>query len=206
MEFSKKWQALFLILVFASSVHGQNGWVVQKEKDGIKISGRRSSTSPFNDIRVELDLAGNTEQLEEILLDVNKYKDWSYATKISRLIKQLGPEKLIYYTEIEVPWPATNRFFYANFELEKNPESKSIRVTAVNLPGYEPRAKDLLEVPFTRGVWNITTISKKSIHVDYTLEMNPGGSSPVWVLNLFSTRGPMESFTNIKKKMASLNP
>jgi hypothetical protein len=36
--------------------------------------------------------------------------------------------------------------------------------------------------------------------------MNPGGSLPVWVLNLFSAKGPMESFENIKKKMSDLNP
>jgi hypothetical protein len=206
MKVSKNLPGLFLTLAFAVTSHAQNDWTLQKEKDGIKISSRHSSTSPFNDIRVELDLTGNIDQLEEILLDVNKYKDWSYATKISRLVKQLGPGKLIYYTEIEVPWPATNRFFYANFELKKNPDAKSMRVIAVNLPGYEPIPKDLVQVPITRGIWNIATITKKSIHVDYTLEMNPGGSLPGWVLNLFSTKGPMVSFENIKQKMTELNP
>jgi len=197
---------LFLMLVFTVTSHAQNDWTIQKEKDGIKISSRHSSISPFNDVRVELDLTGNIEQLEDILLDVNKYKEWSYATKISRLVKQLGPGKLIYYTEIEVPWPATNRFFYANFEIKKNPDDKSIQVVAVNLPGYEPIPKDLVQVPLTRGIWNIVTITKKSIHVDYTLELNPGGSLPGWVLNLFATKGPMESFENIKQKMIALNP
>ncbi|MEJ0083023.1 MAG: hypothetical protein WDM78_19195 [Puia sp.] len=40
----------------------------------------------------------------------------------------------------------------------------------------------------------------KSIHLDYVLEMNPGGSLPVWILNLFSTKGPMESFEKHKEK------
>jgi hypothetical protein len=206
MIFLNNLPGLFLMMAFTFASKAQNDWTIQKVKDGIKISSRHSSTSTFNDVRVELDLAGNIEQLEDILLDVNKYKEWSYATKISRLIKQLGPGKLIYYTEIEVPWPATNRFFYANFEIKKNPDAKSMRVVAVNLPGYEPIPKDLVQVPLTRGIWNIVTISKKSIHVDYTLELNPGGSLPGWVLNLFATKGPMESFENIKQKMIALNP
>jgi hypothetical protein len=76
-----------------------------------------------------------------------------------------------------------------------------MHVTAVNIPNYEPVPKDLVQVPLTIGTWNITTIRNKSIHVDYILEMNPGGSLPVWVLNLFSTKGPMKTFENIKKKM-----
>lgn len=199
-------RTLLLLLIFESPLFAQNEWTIQKEKDGIKISSRHSPTSPFNDIRVELDLTGNIDQLEAILVDVSRYKDWSYATKVSRLVKSMGAEKFIYYTEIEVPWPATNRFFYANFELKKKLAERSMYVTAENILNYQPVPKDLVQVPLTRGTWNITTVTNKSIHVDYMLEMNPGGSLPVWVLNLFSTKGPMESFENIKKKMKDLNP
>ncbi len=206
MNFGKCMPVILLLFVFESNLFAQNEWTTQKVKDGIKISSRHSPVSPFNDIRVELDLTGNIDQLEGILVDVNKYKEWSYATKISRLIKSLGPGKFVYYTEIEVPWPATNRYFYANFELKKNLTDRSIHLVAANIPNYEPVVKDLVEVPLTRGTWNITTITNKSIHIDYVLEMNPGGSLPVWILNLFSTKGPMESFENIKKKMNDLNP
>ena len=198
--------ALWMLLILESPAFAQNEWTTLKEKDGIKISSRHSTTSPFNDIRVELDLTGTIEQLESILVDVSKYKEWTYATKVSRLVKSMGPERFIYYSEIEVPWPATNRFFYANFELKKKLTERSMHVTAENILNYQPVPNDLVQVPLTRGTWNITTISNKSIHVDYILEMNPGGSLPVWVLNLFSTKGPLESFENIKKKMKDLNP
>jgi len=198
-------RTFLLLLIFESPIFAQNEWTTLKEKDGIKISSRHSPSSPFNDIRVELDLTGNIDQLEAILMDVSRYKEWSYATKISKLVKSIGPGKLIYYTEIEVPWPATNRFFYANFELKKKLNEKSMHVIAENILNYQPVPKDLVQVPLTRGTWNITTITNKSIHVDYVLEMDPGGSLPVWVLNLFSTKGPLESFENIKKKMNDLN-
>jgi START domain len=196
---------LFLLLLFARLSTAQNNWTLQKEKDGIRISNRHSQTSPFNDIRVELDLTGNIDQLAVILMDVNDYKNWSYATKVSTLTVQQGPGSLIYYTEIEVPWPATNRCFYARFDLKKDPVAQTMMVSAVNLPDYKPIAKDLVQVPLTKGTWRVTTVNKKLIHVDYTLELNPGGSLPAWMLNLFSTKGPMESFENIKNKMTALN-
>jgi hypothetical protein len=206
MQLLKILSVCILFLGFNRKSYGQENWILQKEKDGIKISSRHSATSAFNDIRVELDLPGTIDQLARILLDIKKYKEWSYATKVSELVKQLGPGRLIYYTEIEVPWPATNRYFYANFELKQDSAKQSLRLIAVNLPDYGPAPKDLMKVTFSRGTWNVTTISVKSIHVDYTLELNPGGTLPAWVLNLFSTKGPMESFENIKKKMSALNP
>jgi hypothetical protein len=197
---------LVFVLLFKSPLYGQGNWTLLKEKDGIKISSRPATASQFNDIHVEVDLPGNISQLKAILIDVSHYKDWSYATKKSVLVKQITPDKLIYYTEIEVPWPATNRYFYANFELKEDSLHHSIQVLAVNLPDYLPEPKDMVKVLFTRGTWNISTNSNKSIHVDYILELNPGGSLPAWVLNLFSTKGPMETFENIKRKMIALNP
>jgi len=197
---------LALFLLFEASLFGQNNWVLQKEKDGIKISSRHAVSSQFDDVHVEADLPGNIEQLKSILLDIGHYKDWSYAMKKSILIKQLGPDKLIYYSEIEVPWPATDRYFYANFDLKEDSVSHSIKLVSVNIPDYLPASRDLLQVTSVKGIWNISTISKRAVHVDYILELNPGGNLPAWVLNLFSTKGPLETFENIKQKMKALNP
>ena len=94
MTFEKCLLAIGLLLVFQLPLFAQNDWSILKVKDGIKISSRHSPTSPFDDIRVELDVAGNIDQLEGILVDVNKYKEWSYATKVSRLVKSLGTRKI----------------------------------------------------------------------------------------------------------------
>ena len=194
------------MLFIPYALFAQNSWVLQKEKDGIKISNRHSDTSPFNDVRVEADLPGNLDQLAGILLDVNKYTDWAYATRKSQLIKQLGPSKLIYYSEIDLPWPATDRYFYAGFEIKKDPAGKSMEVFSSSINYEGPIPKDMVKVPYSRGNWKVTQVSKKLIHVDYTLELNPGGSLPSWVINLFSTKGPLETFENIREIMIAKNP
>src|SRR5450432_257019 len=143
MNIPKSFLGLFFIFIFGSSGIAQNNWILQKEKDGIRISGRRTTESSFNDIRVELDLTGNIDQLATLLLDIPGYTAWAYATKKSVVIKNLGPGKLIYYSEIEVPWPATNRYFYAQFELKEDSLAHSIQVLAINLPDYTPVPRDL---------------------------------------------------------------
>ena len=202
-----KWFATAAVLQLGTlSIAAQEEpWKFQKEKDGIRISTRHTANSSFDDIRVEADFTGTIQQLSKILMDVNHYKEWSYATKKSVLVKQINPGSLIYYSEIECPWPATNRFFYAQFDLHENTEEKSVRIISTNLPDYKPETKDLVKVTFSKGSWYITTTSPTTIHIDYTLQLDPGGSLPSWILNLFSTKGPMETFENLKKKLLALN-
>ena len=207
MEVLKLFSGLLFGMLFSGDVPAQkNNWTLEKEKDGIRISSRPADGSSFKDIRVEVDVPGNIEQLAKILLDIPGYTNWAYATKKSVLIKDLGPGKLIYYSEVEVPWPATNRYYYAQLELKNNPADHSMLLISANLPEYTPVPKDLIKVPYSRGEWKISTISKNTIHIDYVLQLNPGGSLPAWVLNLFSTKGPMETFENVKHKMTALNP
>jgi len=198
----------FIFLFFLStavSLTAQNNWVFKKERDGIKIYNRHSDISRFNDIKVEMDLVGTIYQLAAILLDVERYPQWAYGTKSCVLVKRISNREIIYYSEIEVPWPATNRDFYASFKVIFDSAARSLKVISAGIRNYQPEKKNLVRIPLSNGLWNVSTISDKKIHLQYILQLDPGGSVPGWVLNLFSAKGPLETFGNLKKKMELLN-
>ncbi|MBS1600420.1 MAG: hypothetical protein JST75_19480 [Bacteroidetes bacterium] len=201
-------KTIFIYFIFISIPYllfSQNAWELRKERNGIKIYNRHSDVSRMDDIKVELDLPGNIYQVADILIDVEKYPQWAYATKLCELIKKVSKQEFIYYSEVEVPWPATNRDFYANFKLTFDSAARSFNLNSTGMKDYRPAKKNLVRVPLSKGQWNVTTISDKKIHLIYILQLDPGGSVPTWVLNLFSTKGPMETFENLKKKMELLN-
>jgi hypothetical protein len=195
-----------LIFLFVSlSLFGQNKWSLKKEKDGIKIYTRHSENSAFNDIQVEVDLPGTLEQIASILWDVAKYTEWAYSTKTCILVKKINDNELVYYAEFEVPWPFSNRDLCARVKLIKDTASRSLKVFSVGVTDFIPEKKGLVRVK-SKGNWAITTVpGKKMMHLNYILELQPGGSAPAWIINLFSTRGPLESFQNLKQKMVALN-
>ena len=197
--------SLLLLLPFAYS-YGQGAWVLSKQENGIKIYSRHSEHSKFDDIKVETDFTGNVSQMASILTDVEKYPQWAYATKTCKLVKKTNNNDFIYYSEIDVPWPSTDRDLYAHCKITLNRDTHSFKLIAEAIKDYAPEKKDIIRIGLSKGIWNVTTVSNKMIHVEYTLELDPGGTVPAWLLNLFSTKGPMETFASLKKKMTSLNP
>jgi hypothetical protein len=198
---------LFLeMLLMGKPLLAQNNWILKRDKEGIKISTRQSDRSRFNDVKVEMDLPGNIRQLADILIEVDRYNQWSYSTKKSVLVKKITPNKLVYYSEISAPWPINNRDLYAIIEINIDSVRRILNVISVGNKNYGPPRNDLVRIPYSKGVWYITTVSNKIIHLNYILEVDPGGSVPAWILNLFSTKGPLETFKNLKNKMAVLNP
>src|SRR5665213_1889962 len=199
---------LFICLqsqLLTGSVFAQKIWVLRKDKEGIKISTRQSDRSKFNDIKVEMDLPGTIFQLAAILTDVDNYAQWVYSTSKSILIKKITPNKLVYYSEFNAPWPAMNRDLYAVMEITTDSIYHLLKVISVGEQNYQPPKIDLVRIPYSKGLWNITTVSGNLIHLIYVVELDPGGSVPAWIVNIFSTKAPLETFKNLKNKMASLN-
>jgi START domain len=183
----------------------RNEWTLKREKDGINIYSRPSDYSKFNDIRVDMDLPGTIEQLAAILRDVNNYTSWVYATRTASMIKRINENEVIYYAEVSTPWPAANRDYYADMKITFNPANHSMSVASIGIKDYQPEKKDLVRVPMSKGFWTVTTQSDRKIHLQYILQIDPGGSIPAWILNSFVAKAPLETFSNLKKKMEDMN-
>jgi START domain len=201
-------KALYFCLLYLPSflpASDKNEWTLRREKDGIDIYSRPSDCSKFNDIRVDMDLPGTIEQLAAILRDVNNYTDWVYATRTSAMVKKVSENEVIYYAEVGTPWPAANRDYYADLKIVINPANHCMNVSSVGMKDYQPEKKDFVRVPMSKGSWNVTTQSPNRIHLQYILQIDPGGSIPAWVLNSFVAKAPLETFSNLKRKMEELN-
>jgi hypothetical protein len=202
-------KALFICLVSISSflpASDRNQWTLRREKDGIIVYSRPSDYSKFNDIRVDMDLPGTIEQLAAILRDVNGYTDWVYATRTATMMRKVNDNEFIYYAEVGTPWPAANRDYYADIKIAFNATNHSMNVVSVGMKDYQPEKKDLVRIPMSRGFWTVTTQSDTKIHLQYIVQIDPGGTVPAWILNTFASKAPIETFTALKKKMQDLNP
>lgn len=178
--------------------YGQENWELKSKKEGISIFTRTFPDSRFKAVKVECELEATLSQLVAVILDVNTGAEWVYSTKSSVLLKQVSPSELYYYSEVNIPWPVSNRDFIAQLKVVQDTRTRIVTVNGPTLPDYLPVKKDIVRVAQAEGKWVITPAGKNHIKVEYTLRMDPGGSIPPWLINLFATRGPYESFKNLK--------
>jgi len=191
---------VFLILKLAG-VSAQTDWKLKGENDGIKVYTGTVADSKFKAIKVECELNATASRLVKILLDVKNCPEWLYHTKICTLVKQVSPAELYYYSEINIPWPVQNRDFVAHLTVHQNPETKVITIDGPAVNGMVPQKNGIVRVRSSKGLWVITPLRKDFLKVVYTLQLDPGGSLPAWLVNLFAAEGPMKSFQGLKSQI-----
>jgi hypothetical protein len=190
-------------LVFCSFIrgYGQTDWELKTEKEGIKVYTKTFADSKFKAIRVDLDLQATLSQVVALLMDVNTGAEWIYATKTSVLLKQISPGELVYYSEVKLPWPMSNRDFIAQLKASQDAKTKVVTIDGPVIPDYVPVKEGIVRVSKSEGKWVITPLGPNHVKILYTLRMDPGGDLPAWLFNLFVTKGPTESFKNLQAEL-----
>ncbi|HEY4322526.1 MAG TPA: START domain-containing protein [Mucilaginibacter sp.] len=192
--------ALLLMLRLSPS-SAQSDWKLSTEKEGIRIYTSLVPDSKVKAIKVEGEFNATASQLVALIMDVNSSAEWVYHVKSSVLVKRVSPSELYYYSEVTLPWPLVNRDFVAHLTVNRNPVTKVVTIDGPAVSGFVSVKNDIVRVTDSKGKWVITPINANRIKVEYTIHVDPGGTLPAWLVNMFATEGPLKIFKGIKEQL-----
>ena len=192
-------QQCLLILWMLLGLHApaEPQWQLVKEGEGIKVYTANSAATDFKTIKVVAVFDGTVEKFLAILLDVGKQPDWVYGTSHAHLIKKVSAQEIHYYVETDLPWPANNRDTIIRMRLKENQDENALTITSVGEPQALPLQEGKVRVQHMAASWEVAAAGHDKISITYQLQVDPDGSLPAWIVNLFVSKGPYETFRNL---------
>jgi len=182
------------------SAHAQE-WKLRTNKNGIRVYSREVSGSRIHALKVESTFDVPASRLIAVILDIEGATEWLYSTKSCTTLKTVSPSEVYYYSEVRFPWPVSNRDFIAHLKVSQDAGTKTIHVHAENVSEMVPEKKGIVRITQSVGEWTIQPEGKDKIYVQYELRVDPAGSLPAWLVNMLSSKGPYESFLNLKTQL-----
>jgi hypothetical protein len=176
----------------------QENWTLSTQHEGITVYTRPASNPKLKAIKVVSTVSASNSQLLAAIMDIETCGEWVYHSKKNIMIKKISPLDLIYYSELDVPWPCENRDYVVHIQVSQNPQTKVITVNSPCIPGYVPQKDKIVRIPHSVGYWTISPLGKNQVRAEYVLEVDPMGTIPAWLINLFATKGPLETFKGLK--------
>jgi len=192
---------VFLTLIMLGfKVQAQSSWKLINDKSGIKIYMASVENSKFKSIRVLTVFDGTISKLMNILGNISKHPEWVYKAKSTSIINQVGPNEFVYYTESILPWPFSNRDAIIHLTMIPDTVHHALRITAFCEPDLIAKKDGLVRIPYYKASWYVTELSNH-LNIEYTFDIDPGGSVPSWLVNMMADKGPLESFQNLRKRL-----
>jgi len=193
--------AIFLLLFAFRISFAQETWKLAVDKEGIRIYTRHITNSKLKAIKVECSLNVRASQLVKVIMDIEHSGEWVYHSKNAYVVKQVSPSELYYYSEVSVPWPAQNRDYISHIMVSQNPKTKVITIDAPCIADMIPVKPGIVRISNSVGKWTIAPTGNNMLKVEYQLAVDPAGSIPAWLVNLFATDGPLKTFERLKLQL-----
>lgn len=189
-----------MFFLSSAGLFAQADCELRKDQEGIKIYACKLPQSKYRMIKAEFIVNASLNDFATVMLDIENYIHWQYKTVKSHVVKKINENELIYYTEIGAPWPMSNRDVTVHLKLVHDAHLKKLTVSSKSVEGYLPEKENMVRVPMSKATWVVTEQSQVKLKIDYTLEVEPGGSVSPWMLNMVSDEGPFESFRDLRKR------
>ena len=192
----------FIILLFIfSACDAQEAWKLKSDRDNIKTYAKRVADSKINAVKIESVFPASLTQFVSVILDIGSYDKWIYNSRSTRVVKQVSPADVYYYSEVAFPWPTANRDFVSHITVRQDAQTKIVYVDANNVSGLVPVKPNIVRIARSSGRWIITPQAKNQVKVEYVLEVDPGGDLPAWLINPFASKGLVETFKNLRLRL-----
>lgn len=176
---------------------GEDMWDVRKDKNGIKVYAQDISGSKFPAYKATMTMKGPMLPFINMFLDVPTYKDWMHGTTRSELKQSVSPGENIIYMVSGNPFPVADRDYCARTTLTQSEDSKVTMKWALH---DCPASKDAVRVKKMSVTLELIPDAGKQQY-DVVLEghVEPGGSIPSWLVDMFVTDVPYNTFKNARE-------
>lgn len=196
--FRMKLLLIGICLCSISQGFSQDVWKIAKEKNGITIYTKSIEDSSLKSFKATVYFNCTIERIVHEILNLNDFMKWGYKIKEVDLLEREGDTIQIYYASSKAPFPFKNRDGIYKNTFKWNSEIETLNITIDALHDYLPEKENNIRVK-GRGFWQIDVVSINKQFVTFEMHLDPGGSIPAWLTNMFVTDSPYSTLQKLKE-------
>ena len=168
----------------------KDDWKLEKNDKGIQVYTRLPKGSDFKSYKAHTLINAKRDKVEKMVLGIEHYIKWFPDCLESKVVERRSENEIVVYYKIASPWPAEDRDAVVRLEIERDDQSTLINFEEED--GIVPLKDEAVRIPKTKGYWKFTD-KEEFTSVEYMNEVDPGGSVPAWISNLFVVDAPFET-------------
>lgn len=175
-------------------------WSLSKDKKGVKVYTRPSSTSNLKDAKAVVTINATVQDAIDLLNNFSGYPSWMHECSEGKLLKRVSETEYYVYNVTNAPFPVSDRDLIVHTTATQAADG-TVTLNMVGDADYIAEKRGIVRIPNFKGYWKIAPKGEKQIEVTYEFASDPGGSIPAWLANQTSTDLPLNTLINMKNKL-----
>lgn len=193
---------LVSLLNYPSISIAEDGWVLKKKEDGIRVFTRLTPESSFREFKGIAEFKTSLNSIVSLLEDTGACKEWIYkCIKEEKLPNSNSPSECYKYSLSE-GFPYSDRDSIVHIIRNQDPKIKTVTFKRTGIPDFIPEKPDIVRVPKVRGSWRLIPKGNGVVQVIFQTLSDPRGNIPPYLANLMVTEVPFETLLGMKRMIS----
>jgi hypothetical protein len=194
----------FLAVPAAAFADKAPEWKEVSNEEGIKVWQREVPGTSFVEFRGQGDINSGMKMILAVLHDHTKKKEWMNRCVENRLVRAkatLGNNVMYNRTGSNVPF-VSDRDAVLESTLTILREKKQVQIDVKNVTDpLAPEVDGVVRMPKLFVQWLLEYKDAKTTKVTYTVQADPGGMLPAWIVNMVSKEMPAKTIANLREQV-----
>jgi hypothetical protein len=195
----------FSLLLISSSSKNPKDCQLKIVDQGISVFTCKRNDSDLNSIKATFNSKISPLKYAEIIMDIEHYPEWNQELRGVRVLEKISINKLVYYFEIDAPWPIKDRFGVLSININQNLETGEMTIIQNLEPELMNKKAGLVGIKEYTSILRIVPIEKRINKAELNMIIDPGNNIPAWLINLVTVRIPVNTYTSIFERAEDLN-
>ncbi|MCP5041666.1 MAG: hypothetical protein GY944_11615 [bacterium] len=171
---------------------------VVRVEDGITVEEEGSEGRALPILTGTTVMRASPERIATWIAAVHTYVDWQHNCEEARVLPQADGSRLT-YNRIATPWPVSDRDVILRSERSNLADGRiRIEFRSTDQSGH-PATRGVVRMPRLIGSYELTP-TDGGTRVVYTVDSDPGGSLPTWLVRQASKELPYLTLKNLQQR------
>ena len=192
---------LSFLFIFTTFFFSED-WKLVKEIENIQVYIRKPVGAKYEQVKIISKTQSRLSEIVRALEDVEHHKDWVYATSESSFLSKSSNTQFDYYVTMDMPFPVKDRDVTIRYQRIQQ-QDKKVLINSKAVIGLKQNRDGFVRIVDFNSSYKLTPLDNGWVEIEYFMKVDPGGKLPAWVVNLFTTKGPMETMKSLFKLLES---
>ena len=177
-------------------------WERVDELEGMTLFRAEVPGSPVVAYRGSTALPWAVERIVSAICDTELKSHWMSRIRFVEVGKFDATGSRIEYLHLGLPWPLTDREFVVRSSVKREGGGFVVSYTSMEDARY-PARSDRVRAQVYLSEFHVSPVpDQPQAAVDAIVHVDPGGSIPKWLINLYQRKLPRESLAGLKIQLA----
>jgi len=180
-------------------------WERVSDEDRVRIYRWDSPESPIRAFRAIAEIDAPIARVVSVITDTARLKEWMPSLSEARMLKEISPVERVQYTHIKTPFVIKDRDFILHGRAQFDSAQRAIvlRFSSADPSkfGLEPLKTDFIRGEILESSYRLSPIDQmKRTQIEFLVQVDPKGSVPKWIVNLFQGIYPRKTILALRKQ------